>query len=285
MLMVKSLTRLSSRYANHVLPLGNHVLRMPEVAFMVALFLCGRVIAQTEEYPIRFVSTLGDINISARADLLDRHFEPVHMGIGTNDAIAATPREYLNLISAGYDVKPPYTVYLGSIHQAETLAALTNAKPSRVSHLQDFTLAETNILSILPMDLHANWDDYTEAIAFDAYEQSGLVERARLPRFKDGFPRAYVESMSDTKVVFRSSDESETWISADGVTNSEPTYVRFEVELLAWGDFNADEIEDILISNRQDWIPGTISMVAIEKLTKLSPNGPLVIIKAGNRGD
>jgi hypothetical protein len=123
------------------------------------------------------------------------------------------------------------------------------AKPSRVSYVQNFKLDESAI-DLLPPTL--SWIlSGDEAQAAEEAERKGLSWK----KFKPGLK---------TREKYR-----------NGMTFEEPDEATIELEIKAFGDFNGDEIEDVLLFKSTHAINGTFSFYQPVILTRTADGGPL----------
>jgi hypothetical protein len=123
------------------------------------------------------------------------------------------------------------------------------AKPSRVSNVQNFKLDES-ALDLLPPSLSFTPFGELEEAA-DAAERQGRSWK----KFKPGLKirEKYTNQM----------------------TLEEPDEATIELEIKAFGDFNGDAIEDVLLFKSTNVINGTFSAYYPVILTRIADNGPL----------
>ena len=123
------------------------------------------------------------------------------------------------------------------------------AKPSRVSYVQNFKLDEA-ALDLLPPTLSFTPVGELEEAA-DAAERQGLSWK----KFKPGL-----------KLLKKGAN----WMVVE-----EPGESRIELEIKAFGDFNGDGSEDVLLFKSTNVIEGTFSSYYPVMLTRIAANGPL----------
>jgi hypothetical protein len=137
--------------------------------------------------------------------------------------------------------------------QCDVLLLVLTAKPSRISYVTDFKFDET-ALDMLPPSLSWILSGDEEAAAGKA-ERRGLSWR----KFKPG-----------VKVLKKDAD----WISVE-----EPGSARISLELKAFGDFNGDGIEDVLLFKSTSAINATYRYYEPVILTRTADGRLLKVLK------
>jgi hypothetical protein len=143
--------------------------------------------------------------------------------------------------------------------QCQTLAVVLTGKPSRTSYVRNFKLNDA-ALDLLPPTL--TFAPFGEDEEIDKAEQQGLSWK----RFKPGL-----------KIKEK---------SANGITVLEPGMdgqgkpdpqadATVELEIKAFGDFNGDGIEDVLLFKEDHPVEGTFYGYELVILTRLTAGGPL----------
>ncbi len=218
---------------------------------------CGR----SAEHPVRWTSAIklrsySDISkqMNAKVDMSKSGGELVLTGPYPKESKrkVATCREYLSLIGQGYGAQTTYDISMESwfVDRCGPLALMVKARPSRVSFLDKFDISK-NPLSDLPASAYP-------ALSGDEVRDVAAAEKAgkRLGSFDPG-----------AKVKTRK--RHATTIQFDGM---EATY-----DQVAWGDFNHDGIEDVLIFRSEHAPGGSYRSYEHFLLTKNSTNTPIVM--------
>jgi hypothetical protein len=132
------------------------------------------------------------------------------------------------------------------------------AKPSRVSYVQNFKLDES-ALDLLPPTLSFTPFGELEEAA-DGAERTGLSWK----KFKPGL-----------KLLKKDAN----WMVVE-----EPGESRIELEIKAFGDFNDDGIEDVLLFKSTNVIGGTFSAYHPVILTRTAAGGPMKAFSVEDEG-
>ena len=162
-------------------------------------------------------------------------------------------REYLGLKEKGFHAEDTYSIAMESWFKSTcySLRYLEKAIPSRISYLKNFRLTNAPLKNLpLTLDLILSGDDEREA---KAALEKGMT-------WKDFAPDAKVEVTNPNEIVIKRED-SET-----------------NLTLLAWGDFNHDGVEDILLDVSHSVTSGTYRDYGHVILTRLEKDGKLVQI-------
>lgn len=141
--------------------------------------------------------------------------------------------------------------------ECEPVLLILAAKPSRVSYVVGFTLNQAT-LDILPPSLSFTPVGELEEKA-DAAERQGLSWK----QFKPGL-----------KMLEK---------GADSMTVEEPGEARIQLEIKAFGDFNGDGVEDVLLIKSDRAIGGTFFAMYPVILSRLAPGGRLKIIEVQDK--
>lgn len=225
---------------------------------------------KTTPYPVRMTPIAGLKAIGQLDAALDKPFkETIYMeGNNTKAFPVETPRKYLVKASQGFFVAPPQGVYSSQEEHSLFLQLMQQAKPSTTSFLKDFDFSKADILSVIPITIHPKWSDYQDAITWgDYYAIMTTKERQKAPRYIQGFPDATISHQDHWRLEVVSNYKH------DEYANETDT---FSLKLMAWGDFNEDGIEDVLISYFYAALPGTMRIQCVDAFTRLSAEGPLV---------
>ena len=162
-------------------------------------------------------------------------------------------REYLGLKEKGFHAEDTYSIAMESWFKSicYSLRYLKKALPSRISHLKDFQLANEPLKNLpLTLDLILSGDDEREA---KAALEKGMT-------WKDFAPDAKVEVINPNNIMIKRKDSETSLI------------------LLAWGDFNHDGVEDILLDVNHSVTSGTYRDYSHAILTRLAKDGKLAQI-------
>jgi hypothetical protein len=133
----------------------------------------------------------------------------------------------------------------------QTLGALREAKPARISYLKEFRLDEQSA-DYLPPSL-------APAVSAEDTEKARNAEAHGLS-WREFQPGLVVKPESDSISV-----------GADGVNT--------RLEIYARGDFNADRLEDILIRTDVSFSAGSYSGSRLFLLTRQSPHSRLTMLR------
>ncbi len=163
---------------------------------------------------------------------------------GVEEARPTTGREYLQLLAEGYCANNTFSMTMESffIRQAVSLVHLSYARPSAVSHLADIRLDQIDPGS-LPATLF-HWGELPDSLPIST--------------LSDLDPGSEVDSASSHHLSI----------------TSQSGWHRYE--LIGWGDFNWDGIEDILVYHSFRVVDGTMRWYDHCILTRTSPDGDLV---------
>ena len=204
------------------------------MAFAAIIFLSVAP-CQAAEYPVRWTSEvkLKDLkeidallNKPASADFGKDDSLTMDLGGDQIDASNVSCNEYFYLKYQGYE--PFSNADQGAEGSSlkipcNTLQYLKKAQPSKISYLHDFKLADDplkNLPSTFGLHLYSN-----EEVA---------SARAKGLSWKEFAPSAKVEVKNPDNISI--------------IQDSEGELSGIDISLLAWGDFNGDGIEDILLS-------------------------------------
>ncbi len=162
-----------------------------------------------------------------------------------------TGLEWLKARANGYGAMTTYDITMQSWfdHTAGTSAHILQATPARDSYVREFSFG-ANSLSELPCTIHVDWDRITE---------TNTIPR---PCFLELFPRTSVSNASPYEIE----------IMEGGPTDG--TMICLSVA--AWGDFNSDGIEDLLMNYAYHNLGGSGRCYGHVLLSRLSRDAPLV---------
>ncbi len=174
---------------------------------------------------------------------------------GKGEAVATTPRQWLELRGRGYVPRTTYDIKAEGWFKSVVLPKLylATARPARVSHLREFRLTDRP-LEQLPLHLGLN-------------VMGNGMWKERLARFERGETWGAICPSLRVKV-----EDEYTIVVADD-------YEKNHIDLLAWADFDGDNIEDVLLSVTNYAIQGTLCAYRYVVLTRRKPGGRLVIIR------
>lgn len=212
-------------------------------------------------YPVRWTShvklkSLGDID-----SLLDK---PVDMYAdekaaslvltspdGKTRREVRTPREYLGLLDKGYYAFTTIDMTMESwfIVASMPITHLKRARPSQKSFVSAFRLSD-DPLKHLPPTLGSFGDDFESA---QEAAKSGKT-------WKDLYPQTKVRVIDQHQVEM--SDEC----------------MKHRIELVAWGDFNIDGVEDLLVHVCDYAVGGTFRSYGYVVLTRFTADSRLTVI-------
>lgn len=135
--------------------------------------------------------------------------------------------------------------------ECNTLKFLKNSTPSKVSYLSDFVLSEDTI-------------KYLPAMLVCWFYGSEEVSEIMNKTLKDLEPKLKVKVKDKFNLDLEYDDTSNT------------------IKLLAWGDFNHDGIEDVLLFLTHHYISGTGRFYESVALTRLEKNSKLIKLPLTN---
>lgn len=231
------------------------------ILILSVVFLPYAFTIAAEEYPVRWTD---HVKIKDLKEINRLSSEPVDMSQSrgelelTNEngekVKVTTCKEYWDYKEKGYR---PYTTYDRAmeswfIKTCDPLKYLKGAKPSRVSYVTDFDLTK-NPLQILPctLDLNLSGDEVKKAKELIA---KGLT-------WKDFTPNKTAEIIDKNEIKLED-EGSITWITFS-----------------AFGDFDNDGIEDILLDVSHKVKDGSYADHGHSILTRLEKNGALMVLK------
>ena len=214
--------------------------------------------SQPATIPVRLLTeqqSLSDLkaSLSLPVKMPADHVLELRKDFGSDDSIIVrTGVEWLRARAQGYGAMTTYDITMQSWfdHSAGTSAYLLLAQPSRVSYVADYAFS-TNSLSELPSSLTPFW---CEQIGRDA---------PPCPRWSDLF--------HNTSVTVKSPHQIE-------LTQAQNTPAAGDIiifEIVAWGDFNADGIEDLLMRDTHHFGLGSGRSYGHVLLSRLSKDAPL----------
>jgi hypothetical protein len=163
-----------------------------------------------------------------------------------------TGREYFDLLARGFQAYSNYDITMESWYRSAVgfVPYLRNAIPAKVSHVAGFSLA-ADPLRDLPIQLGA----------YLAEEEPFKRAVAEGKTWKEFYPGATVLESAPHRAKLQD----------DGA--------NVFVDLLAWGDFNKDGIEDILLYVAKSARGGTFRSYTHAVITRLEKDGRLAILE------
>lgn len=228
------------------------------------VFLFWASVAFAAEYPVRWTSEIKLKDSNEVDRLLDKRGNLSEAGEGMTlmlindggkeiDATNFSCKEYLSFTEKGFYPISNYDIAMdGWFKQiCSPLKYLKNVAPSKVSYLEKFKLSDAPLKTLpLTLGLYLSGDEGERA---DTAFAKGIA-------WKDFSPEMKVKVKSQNHIEL---------MEGDSLT---------VITLLAWGDFNRDGTEDILL-NVSHFIPsGTYHDYGHVILTRLKKNGKLVQI-------
>ena len=219
-------------------------------------------ITQEQTHPVRWTEQFALDSL----ERLDAHlYDTVDMGDNTGPLYLTNPdnedqriavttgRQYFDLKRKGFYPYTTYDITIESWFKAacEPLLYLKKAKPARVSYIADFKL-NVNPLSVLPPSLGP----------IISGDEERRVEQgvAQGKTWADLFPGTVVESAGPTDVRLK---DDNTLIT---------------LSLIAWGDFNGDGFEDVLVYRTFNVIKGTLRSYRHVVLTRCNSKDRLTVV-------
>lgn len=213
------------------------------LCFSTSLFAANLPVTWTSEVKLNSVQSI--------PSLLTKQVEPVkYVNDKNQTAIASTCNDYFTLTKMGYSPADNTEIAKESFYKktCEPLVTISNAQPAKISFIRNFSLKQD--YKMLPA-----------SIIFPSL--SGEETPYDL---KTVYPDVQVLKASNT---------SATLISRNADMES-------NVSILAFGDFNKDGYDDMLIFVAHHLVGGTYHSYDTYLLTRKSENGALIIIKLQN---
>ncbi len=235
--------------------------------------------------PVRWTAAVDLTDLQSVEAALDRRVitsdgEPLVLrkDFGDADTLSVTTgREWIKALKDGYGA---YTT-ADMISQnwfdftVGTIMLLTNARPSVASYVGDFQFG-TNALDDLPCTLHPRWNQYVELAIEDGRvfpdlptDWNEIADRSDFVGCGNSCPR-YAEVFPDAVVGEHSPEQVELLVG------NEDAGVQTILKLVAWGDFDGDGIEDLLMQQSTYYRGGSGRIYDHIVLTRLAPTGALV---------
>lgn len=210
-------------------------------------------VAQADLYPVKVTTALPySSTVDAGTLLIQEPPMPSSQDAGVimskdgENKKALTCSEYLSDRKMGYEPQNNAEMAAASyyISYCIPLYDLTQTKPAQISNLRDFDL----------------WTDY-----------QGLPADVIMPNLSgDGPKGTFIAAYPNAKVKFVKTNEIQ-------LTNKDQ---MADVTLLAWGDYNGDGIDDMMLSVSHYTTSGTYKAYDIVWLTRKSPSAPLTVVKS-----
>ena len=211
-----------------------------------------------KNYPVRIVNVLGIQSLDQIDSALRKPVDMSKSGgtlelTGNSKKVkVSTCQEYFDFKDKGYSADTTYDVTMESwfINACIPLRLLKEAKPSRVSFLAGSFLAD-DPLKNLPLDLSLSLSsDDTKNL--QAAKEKGLT-------WGKFIPDATVKIIDNNQIILNSAEKGST-----------------SVDLLAFGDFNNDGIEDALVFVSHYVTDGSYRNFSIKILTRLEKGGRII---------
>jgi hypothetical protein len=221
--------------------------------------------ASSGSYPIRWTHFVSLGSLEQLKDMDTFLAQPVRTvnGIETigmvneagSEVTVSTPKDWLRFSAQGYGPKSTYDIKAEGWYKRTCLPRmyLKNAVPARISYLHDFDFSQ-DPLKQLPATLGF---DGTFGERCQEIEQE--VKRGKT--WHDLSPTLQFEAEDPYRVVIEDDEELTT------------------IDLLAWGDFDGNGVEDFLLDVANRFKTGTMCCYRMVTLTRLEPGGPLVVVK------
>jgi hypothetical protein len=222
------------------------------------------------EQPLRWTKHLKLANLAAIPAAMEEKLGPNGEALtlgrgewkpeGTTDTVEVrTCTSYLKAIDGGYEAQDTFQATQESFFKARCtpLWFLRVSRPSRVSHVKDLRLDGPAPLSVLPgrINLLARYPEEEEEAAM---AKGGTIASI--------FPKIKVKSKEATSVVFVDRDSQ----------------MEGTVDVVAWGDFDHDGIEDVLLFCTKHSLEGSYRSYGNLIVTRKAAGAPLVVVRELN---
>ena len=237
---------------------------MRNIIIVCLIMLSIPALVYAEEYPVRWtkhikINSIDEID-SILNNYVDEYAGTTHELTLVNDDgdkhKVTTYKRYRELQDNGYYPETNWDILyqFRFTENCTSLELLKKAKPSNVSYIKDFDLTD-NPLEALPPTL-------------DLINTSDEIEKAEETIRQGKTWKAY-----DPTAIFEIKDEYTIHIeSGDDEHGGSDIYITLQ----AWGDFNNDGIEDVLLLVTYYIKGASYRMCKHEILTKLEENSPLM---------
>lgn len=224
---------------------------------------------RSSDYPVRWTELVDlkwwqsiDKRLAAPLKLSgekDDHLELSQWSKGqkVETVVVRTGREYIDRLKESFEPHTHYDRAMERLAHGEVmaLAILQKARPSRVSFVKDLSF-ETIQLEDIPYSIMV----FTESKPEDF-------------TFHDDCPDAIIESRTPHRLL---------WYCLLDPDDKE-SKLGYLLELLAWGDFNDDGIEDVLCNFMYDFVYGYNRDAYMVVLSKYSAEGKLQLVNYGGQ--
>jgi len=201
------------------------------------------------------MENLGQIEelLDKPVDMSESRFKLYLTGPDKQRVLVTTGRQWFDLKCKGFY---PYTTYDITMEgwfkiSCEPLLYLKKAAPARVSYVADFRLDKDPLKNLPPRLGPIVSGDTRDRV------EEGV---ARGMTWTDLFPETVVESAAPTKIDLRCADNT------------------IGLSLIAWGDFNGDGLEDVLLFHAFNVISGTLRCYKHVVLTRRSREDRLSVV-------
>ncbi|MCK4912473.1 MAG: hypothetical protein KAS05_01980 [Candidatus Omnitrophica bacterium] len=231
---------------------------------LVAMFFSG--FSYADDIPIRWTKHINIKSLDEIDNALDNYIDEYAGGehqltLTTNNGDerkVTTCKQYKDLQSKGYYPATNWDILyqFRFTEGCTSLELIKKTKPSKTSYIQNFDLTN-NPLENLPPTL-------------DLINTGGEIEKAE-QAIKQG--KTWKEY--DPTSTFKTDDEQKIHIESQQIdaNNGNDIYITLQ----AWGDFNNDTIEDVLLLVTYYIKGATYRSSEHVLLTRLEENGPLIL--------
>jgi hypothetical protein len=239
-----------------------HLSRVVTLAVLLFLGMAGQRSAQAQR-PVRWTRAVGPPSRQAlEAKFRQPVKKPRSQRIYEAKREIRTCASYARAKMSGWKAADGYEFATEAFFkdQCQTIAVVLAAKPSRVSYLKNFKLDEAALDLLPPTLTFAPFGEVEEAA--DKAEQQGLSWK----KFRPGLKIQY-KSANEITVL-------EPGLDNQGKPGPQGD-VKVDLEIKAFGDFNGDGIEDVLLFKEGHPVEGTFSSYELVILTRVTAGGPL----------
>ena len=238
---------------------------MRNIIIVCLIMLSIPALACAEEYPVRWTKHIKINSIDEIDNILNNYVDEY---AGTTHELTlinddgdkhkvTTYKRYKELQDKGYYPETNWDILyqFRFTENCTSLELLKKAKPSNVSYIEDFDLTD-NPLEALPPTL-------------DLINTSDEIEKAEETIRQGKTWKAY-----DPTAIFEIKDEYAVHIEGDLNSINEGNDIYIDQQ--AWGDFNDDGIEDVLLLVTYYIKGASYRSCNYELLTRLEDDGPLI---------
>jgi len=212
-------------------------------------------------YPVKWSN---DLNLTSLADVpaaLTRQ-DPTGFGelvLGAKQVLPTHCKQWAELHQAGYEPSTELEVQAdgGAAFQCDVLRLLERARPARLSFVRELPKKGPDLLRILPA-VFATAESPERAKRLAPLTQQG----ASLAAFD---PKAKTIASPVPEVTRVSESQGQSLV---------------DIQPKAWGDFNGDGVDDVLMAVRNSMTEGSISTARVLLLTRAAPTEVLRVLEA-----